>query len=204
MMTLHARIRLPIARRSPALALAVALTAASTGCLASLPRRTELSPQPRFDPTRFFAGRTHGEGKLDVRIGSDRNVTVEGRGRTEPDGTFRLEQDITYGDGSVDRRVWLLRRTDSTHFAGALSDASGDVTADVRGNRFHLRYLIRHPAVYMEQWLYLQADGRTVQNLAQVTVLGIPWARLSETITRTEGTNATGGLQEPREHTRPD
>jgi len=30
----------------------------------------------------------------------------------------------------------------------------------------------------------LNADGLTVHNQAQVTVLGIPWARLSETITR--------------------
>ena len=36
----------------------------------------------------------------------------------------------------------------------------------------------------MEQWLYLQPGGHSVLNQAQVTVLGIPYARLSETITR--------------------
>ena len=188
---MHTR-QLPIRRSIVRRSLALTLMAVSTGCLSSLPERTQPSPQPRFDPTQFFAGATHGQGTLDVRVGSDRQVTVEGQGRAEPDGTFRLEQTVTYGDGSVEQRVWLLRRVDSTHFAGALSDASGDVTAEVRGNLFHLRYRIRHPAVYMEQWLYLQPGGRRVQNLAQVTVLGIPWARLSETITR------TGDLVEPR------
>ena len=65
-----------------------------------------------------------------------------------------------------------------------LSHASGDVDAEVTGNLFHLRYRIRQPRVYMEQWLYLQPGGRTVLNQAEVTVLGIPYAGLSETITR--------------------
>jgi hypothetical protein len=60
------------------------------------------------------------------------------------------------------------------------------VAAKVTGNRFHLRYLVRQPAVYMEQYLYLQPDGRTVLNLATIRVIGVPWARLTEEITRVE------------------
>ena len=62
--------------------------------------------------------------------------------------------------------------------------SSIEVRAESSGSLFHLRYLLRQPAVYMEQWLYLQPDGRSVANFAQVTVLGVPWVRLSETITR--------------------
>ncbi len=40
------------------------------------------------------------------------------------------------------------------------------------------------PAVRMEQWMFVQPDGRSVLNRATVTVLGIPVARLSETIRR--------------------
>jgi hypothetical protein len=154
------------------------------GCLASLPPRAAPAAQPIFDPTQFFAGHTHGEGRLDVRIGTGRTVRVDGIGRTEPDGRFRLDQAITFGDGRVETRVWYLRRVDATHFTATLSDAKGEVQAETNGARFHLRYLLRHPAVYMEQWLTLNADARTVDNQAQVTVLGVPWARLSETITR--------------------
>lgn len=156
------------------------------GCLASLPPRAPPAAQPLFDPTQFFAGHTHGEGRLDIRVGADRTLRVEGTGRTDADGRFRLDQTITFGDGTIETRVWFLRRVDATHFTATLSDAKGEVRAETNGARFHLRYLLRHPAVYMEQWLTLNTDGRTVDNQAQVTVLGVPWARLSETITRSD------------------
>ncbi len=168
-------------------AIGAAVLVLMTACLPRLPQRPPVTPEPSFDPTRFFAGRTRGEGTLHVRFGGDRALRVLGVGRDEADGTFRLEQTITFGDGAVETRVWRLRRADAAHFTGVLSDAKGEVRAESRGNLFHLRYLVRRPAVYMEQWLYLQPDGRTVRNLARVTVLGVPWATLAETITRDDG-----------------
>ena len=73
---------------------------------------------------------------------------------------------------------------DPAQFDATLSDAKGEVHAEINGAMVHLRYLLRHPAIYMEQWLSLNADGCPVDNQAPVTVLGVPWARLSETITR--------------------
>ena len=137
-----------------------------------------------FDPTQFFAGRTHGEGTLDFRFGAGRRLRVDGFGRTEAAGRFRLDQTITFSDSSVESRAWYMQRVDAAHFTATLSDAQGEVHAETKGTRVHLRYLLRHPAVYMEQWLSLNADGRTVDNQAQVTVFGVPWVRLSETITR--------------------
>lgn len=142
--------------------------------------------QPVFDPMIFFAGRTHGDGTLEMRFGADRSIRVEGHGWTRPDGTFQLDQTITFGDGAVESRDWRLSRLDANRFSATLSDARGKVTARASGNLFHLRYLIRRPAVWMEQWLYLQPDGQSVLNLARVTVLGVPSARLSETITRVD------------------
>ena len=163
---------------------ATLLLAVAGGCLGAFPPRPRVAAEPALDPTRFFAGHTHGEGTLDVRVGADRALRVEGMGRAEADGSFRLDQTITFGDGAVETRVWRLRRVDARHFTATLSDAKGEVRAESDGSRFHLRYLLRQPAVYMEQWLDLEPDGRTVANQAQVTVLGVPWARLSETITR--------------------
>jgi len=154
------------------------------GCLDGFPPRAPQAAQPILDPTQFFAGRTRGEGTLDVRVGADQTLRVDGIGRTGADGRFRLDQTITFGDGSVETRVWFMQRVDSAHLTATLSDATGEVRAETQGNRFHLRYLMRQPLVYMEQWLTLDADGRSVENQAQVTVLGVPWARLSETITR--------------------
>lgn len=121
-----------------------------------------------------------------MRFGTDRDLAVEGHGWTRPDGIFQLDQTITFGDGAVEARDWCLSRLDASRFSAILSDARGKVAASASGNLFHLRYLIRHPAVRMEQWLYLQPDGQSVLNLARVTVLGVPWARLRETITRVD------------------
>ena len=157
-----------------------------TGCLPRFTTQPIQAPEPVFDPMVFFAGRTNGEGALDLRFGAKRTLRVDGMGRMEPDGSFRLDQTVAYADSSVEKRFWILRRVNATHYAATLSDAKGDVSAEVKGNLLHLRYLVRQPAVYVEQWLYLQPGGRTVDNQMQVTVLGVPWARLSETITRAE------------------
>jgi len=162
----------------------ILLVAAATGCLAGNPTPPAQASAPLFDPTVFFAGATHGEGALHVRAASSRTLRVEGIGRTGADGVFQLDQNVTFADGAVETRTWRMRRVDAGHYAATLSDAKGEVLAETRGSLFHLRYLIRQPAVYMEQWLYLAPDGQSVANQAQVTVLGIPWARLAETITR--------------------
>ena len=156
------------------------------GCLPAFPNAIEPVGQPELLPDVFFAGRTTGEGTLTMRFRAPRSLRVEGMGQREPDGTFRLDQTVTFGDGTVETRTWRMRRTAANEYRATLSDATGEVTAQTSGNSFHLRYLLRQPRVYMDQWLYLQPNGRTVANRATVTVLGIPWARLDETITRAE------------------
>ncbi|MEO8333975.1 MAG: DUF3833 family protein [bacterium] len=157
-----------------------------TGCLGGYPVRPEVAPTPTFDPVQFFSGHTVGEGTLDVRFASKRSLRVESTGATQADGQFRLDQTITFDDGKIEKRTWLLRRVDDTHYSASLSDAKGEVIAESSGNRFHLRYLLRQPAVYVDQSLYLQPDGHSVLNQLQVSVLGVPWARLSETIRRVD------------------
>ncbi len=116
--------------------------------------------------------------------GRRRLLHVEGHGYTEADGSFRLDQVVTFEDGAVEKRTWRLAKRGPGTYTGTLTDADGPVSAEVTGNRFHLRYLLRKPAVYMEQYLYLQPDGRTALNLATITVIGMPLARLTEEITR--------------------
>ncbi|MGI9090029.1 MAG: DUF3833 family protein [Gemmatimonadaceae bacterium] len=157
-----------------------------SGCLSASPLHTSATEAPEFRPEAFFAGVTHGEGTLVQRGKGPRKLRVEGLGQPEPGGTFRLEQTVTFDDGATERRTWHLRQMSAHTYMGIISDASGKVSAETKGNRFHLRYLLRKPAVYMEQYLYLQPDGRTVLNVATVTVIGIPWARLSEKITRSD------------------
>lgn len=160
---------------------ALALTA---GCLATAPVRPSPRADPAFEPETFFAGHTHGEGTVAMRGRAPQRLRVEGQGSIEADGRFRLEQTLTIGSQAPETRTWRLRRVDARHYTATLSDARGPVVAESDGNRFHLRYQVRRPDVVMEQWLYLQPDGRTVRNFATITVLGVPWVRLAENITR--------------------
>ena len=167
-------------------ALATLLVVSLTGCLATFAPQIDPASEQKFQPMDFFEGPTRGDGTLAVRGQAQRSLRVEGHGTRQSNGSLRLDQTVQFGDGVLEKRVWLISRLDSTHFRATLSDAKGDVTADLNGNVFHLRYLIRRPRVYMEQWLTLQSDGRSVANRAQVTVFGVPWARLTETITRVD------------------
>ena len=82
----------------------------------------------------------------------------------------------------------MLQRVDAHRYTATLTDASGAVEAEAYGDLFHLRYPMKVPwGGQMEQWLYLQPDGRTVINEATVRVFGVVVAHLSERITRDGG-----------------
>jgi hypothetical protein len=155
-----------------------------SGCLSGFRVAETPAQMPQFRPEQFFAGVTYGEGILATRGKADRPFHVAGAGHSESDGTFILDQTITYADVAVEQRSFRLLRVDDHEYTGSLTGASGAVSARAEGNSLHVRYNIRTPAVTMEQWIYLQPDGRTGLNRATVRVLGIPVAHLSETIRR--------------------
>lgn len=104
----------------------------------------------------------------------------------EGDSVFVLSQAVTYADGGTEQRRFRLHRLSSTEYDGSLTNAAGAVHAEVEGNRLHLRYRIRSPAVTMDQSLWLRADGRAAQNQATVSALSVPIAHLSEEIVRVQ------------------
>lgn len=130
----------------------------------------------------FFSGATRGEGTLAVLGKRPERFSVQSRGTVESPDLFRLDQTVTFASGAVQSRTWEIRRLNADRYSAQLSDAAGPVSAETSGNLFHLRYLLHRPAIYMEQWLYLQPDGSTVLNIGQVKIFGIVLARLSETI----------------------
>ena len=158
-----------------------------SGCLGGFRVAESPAATPVFRPEQFFDGATHGEGMLDVRGRADRPFMVASTGHNErvggQSGDFVLDQVITFADGEVQRRTFRMRALDAQRYSGTLTGASGPVTARADGNSFHLRYSMGR-ASSMEQWIYLQPDGRTAFNRATVRVLGAPVARLSETIRR--------------------
>ena len=168
------------------LSVLAAAALALSGCLTAHPRTGPAPPAPTFAPDVFFAGHTRGLGVLSVRFRSPELLCVNGYGEAQPDGTFRLDQTITYADGRAEERTWTMRQVSPTTWAAALTDAAGEVTATVEGSELLIRYRIGSPNVTMRQRLILQPDGRTALNLSTIRALGLPVARLDEQIQRTD------------------
>lgn len=171
-------------RTLPRLLLLISAAPILSGCLSAFTVRATPLHTPEFRPEVFFAGITHGDGTIATRGRSARHFTVAGVGHTEADGTFVLDQTITYDDSTREHRSFRIRQIGAHEYTGSLTGVSGTVTGRSDGNRFHVRYKIRNPAVTMDQSMYLQADGRTVLNRGTVSMLGVPVAHLSETIKR--------------------
>lgn len=138
---------------------------------------------PAFDPIAFFEGRTRGAGELSIILRQPRALTVEGRGRVRPDGVLVLRQRIEEEGRPARTRRWEIRRTGPGAYAGTLTDATGPVRAEARGNRLRITY--PSGAGRVEQWLTLSPDGRTARNRLTVTRLGAVIARVDETIRKT-------------------
>ena len=163
------------------------------GCLSVKPMTGFASQTPQLAPEVFFAGSAHSWGVLETRSGApSKTFHVESEGHGEPDGSFRLDQTVTF-DGEPSRaRSWSLRRIGPHAYTASLTDAAGEVSGEAYGPLFHLRYAMKSPlGGVMEQWMYLQADGRTVLNEATIRVAGLTVARLSERISR--DSDAAGG-----------
>lgn len=177
---------MPSDDRSTRRGIALLILVAALGLAGCLPASAPIvapAAEPAFHPEVFFAGRTEGRGTVVVRGGAPREIRVESRGSAETDSTFRLDQTITFADGRVQTRTWVMRALGGGRYASTLTDAVGEVAAEATGNTFHLRYRMRLGAV-MEQWITLRPDGRAADNVATVRMMGVPWARLTEVITR--------------------
>jgi hypothetical protein len=156
------------------------------GCMTGHRADRQPAAGPDLRPESFFAGQTCGRGVIrTIAGGADRGFEVSSVGRRTGEA-IRVDQTIRYADGKVDRRFWTLRPSGPNRYEGTLSDAAGPVRAEVSGDRLRIRYLLKRPAVTMEQWLYLQPDGRTLRNEGTVRAFGIVVARLSEQISRDE------------------
>jgi hypothetical protein len=155
------------------------------GCRDTLPPSAFADGTPEMRPEIFFAGATSSSGVQETPSGAPtRRLHVTGAGDILPDGSLRLVQHITFDHDEPTTRTWVLRRLDAHHYTATLTDASGPVQGEAYGDLFHLRYPMQSPVGgEMEQWLYLQPDGRTVVNEATVSVLGITVAHVSERIT---------------------
>jgi hypothetical protein len=133
-----------------------------------------------FTPQAGFGGPSEGNGTLKLLFGKERPYHVTSHGQVLADGTFRLDQTVTFQGEPSRLRHWLLTTVQPGNYTGTLSDAAGGVTGHTQGRRLTLRYRIKGPLV-MHQMLQLMRDG-TIDNVGSITLLGIPVGHLQETI----------------------
>lgn len=136
-----------------------------------------------FTPQNGFGGVSEGKGSLQLFLGKPRPFHVQSRGSEQRDGTFRLEQSVTFEGKPSKDRVWIITTISPNHFSATLSDAAGPVTGSTSGTHLSLQYRVKGPFV-MHQELELMQDGRTINNIGTLTLLGIPVGHMHETITR--------------------
>ena len=164
------------------------------GCLGRKPVAEFASQGPQVQPEAFFNGSAHSWGVLETRSGApSKTFHVESRGHAEPDGSFRLDQTVSFEGEPSRTRSWTLHRRGAHGYVAELTDAAGEVVGEAYGPLFHLRYPLKSPeGGSMEQWMYLQPGGGILLNEATVRVAGIVVARLSERISRDPIPHATG------------
>ena len=136
-----------------------------------------------FTPHNGFIGYSEGNGKLRLFFGKQRHFHVESHGYDQPDGTFRLDQTVTFQGKPSQERFWIIKSANQNHYTGTLSDAAGRVTGQTNGSRLRLKYRLTGPLV-MHQTLQLMPDGKTIDNIGKIKLLGITVGHLHETITR--------------------
>ena len=159
-------------------------------CTLGLPSRAGVRPL-EFTPHSGFSGESEGKGTLTLLLGTPRSFRVESRGRTQADGTFRLEQRLFFQGEPPRDRVWVITPVGASRYSATLSDAAGPVTGFTSGASLTLAYRVKGP-LYVRQELKLMPDGTTIDNVGVITLLGVPVGRLRETIVRKSPASAAG------------
>jgi hypothetical protein len=135
-------------------------------------------------PEQFFVGRTEGAGTVSVIMSGRHAVRDRSRGRIEAGGTLVLDQIVEEEGKPARRSSWRLTRS-GNRITGTISDARSPVTGDVAGNVIHLRFRSGE-GPQVEQWITLQPDGRTANNLMIFRRFGLIVATLGSTIRRVD------------------
>ncbi len=88
-----------------------------------------------------------------------------------------LDEDFTYSDGSKDRRVWTLKRTEGGKYTGTAADVLGQADGEEKGNAFRWGYTLKLPLdgrvieVQFDDWMYLMTD-KVMLNKAVMSKFG--------------------------------
>ncbi len=156
------------------------IAAAAWGlCACAAPEVTQYAAErPLLDLREYFSGRVNAWGTFADRSGKivkRFKLVIDCRWQGD-DGV--LDEAFTYSDGSLQRRVWRLRRLPDGRYTGLADDVVGQAQGQASGNALHWNYTLALPVdgrtwhVEMDDWMYLM-DARTLMNRTVMSKLGV-------------------------------
>jgi hypothetical protein len=120
---------------------------------------------PRLVLEDFFAGELEAFGIVRDRSGVVLKRFVCAMKGTREGDELVLHEDFTWSDGTLQTRVWRLRKTGTGRYVGTAGDVVGEAQAEVAGNAMHLTYTLEVPLngsttrLAVDDWLYLVSDA---------------------------------------------
>ena len=162
-------------KRRIVLAAALALTLA--GCAG--PRVDDYAAEkPVLDLKQYFNGTLDAYGIFTDRSGKVvKRFTVVMKGSWNGDDGV-LDEDFVYSDGTVQKRIWRLKRWPDGRYTGTADDVVGEARGQARGNAFNWTYTLALPVdgrvwhVEFDDWMYLM-DDRVMLNTAVMSKWGV-------------------------------
>ena len=177
-----------IQRRTLLGATAVAPLAALTGC-ASQNLAGYASEKPVLDLTQYFNGTVDAHGIFQGRSGQVvRRFTVVMDCHWEGNQVV-LDEQFTYSDGSVQRRVWRLTKHADCHYTGTADYVVCTSRGQTQGNAFRWGYTLALPVdgkvyhVDFDDWMYL-IDERVMLNRATMSKFGVRLGEITLSFTK--------------------
>jgi len=162
-------------KRRIVLAAALALTLA--GCAG--PRIDDYAAEkPVLDLKQYFNGTLDAYGIFTDHSGKVvKRFTVVMKGSWNGDEGV-LDEDFVYSDGSLQKRIWRLKRLPGGHYTGTADDVVGQAKGQTQGNAFNWTYTLALPVdgrvwhVDFDDWMYLM-DDRVMLNTAVMSKWGV-------------------------------
>jgi hypothetical protein len=128
------------------------------------------------NPLSFFEGITESVGTMNVLMHKPIVTKSVSRGNLGPDGSLSLLQRVEEQGKPAHFRRWLIRQLAPGHFSGSMSEASGPVTIDQEGGRFHFRFKMKG-GLSVDQWFTPLEGGRSAMTDMTVRKFGFAVAR---------------------------
>ena len=175
-------------KRRLLLSAAAATSLLAAGC-SSTGIEQYANEKPVLDLQQYFNGTLDAYGVFTDRSGTvvKRFTVVMNCSWIGDEGV--LDEDFLYSDGTLQKRIWRLRKTGEGRFVGRADDVVGEAVGESRGNTFRWGYTMALPVdgkvweVQFDDWMYLMTD-KVMLNKATMSKFGVRLGEVTLSFTK--------------------